>query len=95
MKEIVITNKVINEIEGFIKTTTISFEFDGENGTFEIQDVFDDIYYEVSYLLGYARWSPMIDDYPSFTSFHNDGLFDYRPFLEAFKNKFGNEIPTR
>ena len=94
MKEIVITDKVVNEVEGFIKETVVSFEFDGEDGTFTIQDVSDDIYYEVAYLLGYARWSPTIDEYPSSTTFSNDGIFDYHPFLEAFKNKFGNEIPT-
>lgn len=95
MKEIVITNKIVNEVEGFIKETTVEFSFDGETGTFTITDIDGEISYEVAYLLGYARWNPCVDDYVSSTTFNNDGIFDYRPFLEAFKNKFGNEIPTR
>jgi|GEM_PF-6084967 hypothetical protein len=94
MKEIVITNKIVNEVEGFIKETIISFEFDGESGTFTIQDMDDDIYYEVSYILGYAYWSPTIDEYQSSTTFNNDGIIDYREFLKAFETKFGNEIPV-
>nr|DAD61758.1 MAG TPA: hypothetical protein [Caudoviricetes sp.] len=92
-KEIVITNKVVNEVEGFIKETVVTFEFNGEPGTFTIQDVSDDIYYEVSYLLGYAYWSPTVYGYQSSSTFSND-VIDYSEFLRAFEEKFGNEIPT-
>ena len=89
MKEIIVTNEFVDEVPEFIKETQINFTFNGEAGNFNIQNVA-----EVSYLVGYAHWNPSIPDYPSYTTFSENGVIDYVEFLEAFKTKFGVEIPT-
>lgn len=94
MKEIIITNEVVNEVPGFIKETQINFTFNGEAGNFNIQNVAGEKSYEVSYLIGYAHWNPSIADYPAHITFSKSGAIDYSEFLSAFKEKFGIEIPT-
>lgn len=94
MKEIIVTNEFVDEVPGFIKETQVNFTFNGEAGNFNIQNVAGEISYEVSYLVGYAHYNPSIPDYPSYITFSENGVIDYAEFLEAFKTKFGVEIPT-
>lgn len=93
MKEIIVTKEHVDEVPSFIKETQINFTFNGEAGNFNIQNVAGSISYEVSYLVGYAHWNPTWDAFPTHTTFSENGVIDYTEFLEAFKERFGVEIP--
>lgn len=88
MKEIIITNVAVQEIEGICKDTITEFTFDGVDGRYSCNEMNGETLREVSFGLLYANWNS-IEGYPN----HFPQTV-YPEFMEAFKAKFGIEIPT-
>lgn len=94
MKEITIINTEKMGVDEF-STEITYFEFDGYEGCFTKTTIGNpddcEIEYEATYITGYAAWNVTTDAVN--TTFTND-VIDYSEFMEAFKHKFGVEIPT-
>lgn len=88
MKEIIIVNEAVQEIEDICKDTIIEFTFDGVEGRYSCNEMSGETLREVSYGLLYANWNT-VEGYPN----HFPQTV-YPEFMEAFKAKFGVEIPT-
>ena len=88
MKEITVKNVAVQELEGFYKDTIIEFAFDGIDGRYSCNEMNGETLREVSYALLYANWNT-VEGYPN----HFPQTV-YPEFMEAFKAKFGIEIPT-
>ena len=88
MNELIITNEAVHELEGFYKDTIIEFTFDGVEGRYSCNEMSGETLREVSYGLLYANWNT-VEGYPN----HIPQTV-YPEFMEAFKAKFGIEIPT-
>lgn len=88
MKEIIIVNESVQEIEGICKDTIIEFEFDGVEGRYSCNEMNGKTLREVSYGMLYANWNT-IEGYPN-----HYPQTTYPAFMTAFKEKFGIEIPT-
>lgn len=94
MKELVIlSNETREENEmGFMKV--VKFNFNNIEGSFSTTNICGMEMNDVSYNLGYASWDRCNNISQNTFSKSDDDLFHYVEFLEAFKEKFGIEIPT-
>ena len=92
MKEIKITKSERMGFDSF-RTETIYFVFDEYEGRFIKTFMPYGVEYEVGYTTAYANWNTASRS--ATTLFNtNEGLINYTEFLQAFKEKFGIEIPT-
>ena len=89
MKEITVKNVAVHELEGFYKDTIIEFAFDDIDGRYSCNEMNGETLREVSYALLYANWNT-VEGYPN----HFPQTV-YPEFMEAFKAKFGIEIPLK
>ena len=95
MKELVIVSTEIREENetGFFKV--IKFTFNGVEGTLTNMNICGMEINDVSYNLGYASWNGYRIISQNTFSKADDDIFHYSDFINAFKNKFGIEIPLK
>lgn len=89
MKELVVVNRELKNVNKDSALEVVKFIFDGIEGRFTITTLGHSNVYHL-YYNGFATWSNDLEWWDADTTF--DTKKDSE-FIEAFRNKFGIEIP--
>ena len=90
MKDLVIINRELKDVNSDSALEVVKFTFSDIEGRFTITTLGHSNVYHL-YYNGFATWSNDLEWWDVDTSFNKECDSE---FLEAFKNKFGIEIPA-
>ena len=94
MKELIIVSDELREENEFGYFRVVKFNFNDFEGTFTSLTICGLQSNDVYYRLGYAAWNRCNTISQNTFKRDVDDIFHYAEFLQAFKEKFGIEIPT-
>ena len=94
MKELIIVSDELREENEFGYFRVVKFNFNDFEGTFTSLTICGLQSNDVYYRLGYAAWNRCNTISQNTFKRDVDDIFHYTEFLQAFKEKFGIEIPT-
>nr|DAY22971.1 MAG TPA: hypothetical protein [Caudoviricetes sp.] len=89
MKELVVVNQELKEVNTDSALEVVKFTFNDIEGRFAITSLASSNIFHI-YWNGFATWSNGIEWWDTDTTFEKDRDNE---FVEAFKEKFGIEIP--
>lgn len=90
MKELIIIDRELKEVNADSALEVAKFTFNNVEGRFTVTTLGKSSIYHI-YYNGFATWSNEIEWWETDTTFD---IEKDKEFIEAFRNKFGIEVPT-